>query len=464
MKKNDVEKLLSLDDKLTVEKVENQTIDKKQVLLVHVKGKKDKARCPICNKFTNGLYQRGKPQKILYLKNSEQPTYLVVCKRRFKCKLCNKIFTEDLGITNKKDRISLKLKQKISKDLLDINKTLKSIAIENNVTEDLVRNVLKESTKGMSKQVYYLPEVISLDENSTHTDAGIFSLILIDPINRITLDILKSREKAFLIDYFMNVKNRNDVKVVIIDLYATYKAVIKKCFPNAIIVADPFHYTKVVIQALNNVKNRIIKKYEDNKNSDEYRTLKSRKNGGYLLKTFGETKEETKKQEEIKKLILKGKTKRKLKDKFNKYWYGKVKVFRNKKYIEVNRVDELNRMLKVDRDLLDSYNLKEEFMRIKNNVNYKDVKPQLIEWIKKCKDSNIPEMISAGKTIETWLEEIVNSFKDDRYSNGFTEANNKQIDIIVSYAYGYKNFEIFRLRTLSILRKSYSIGTKKNLK
>lgn len=162
--------------------------------------------------------------------------------------------------------------------------------------------------------------------------------------------------------------------------------------------------------------------------------------------------------------ILEGKTKKKIKDKFNDYWFGEIKIMRNNKYVMITRISELNRMLSLDKELLDSYNLKEEFMRIVNNVKYEDIRKNIIKWIKQCKDSNILEMISASETIENWLDEIVNSFIDERYSNGFTEANNKIIDRIVANGYGYKNFEFFRLRALVILRKSYSIGTRKNLK
>ena len=100
-------------------------------------------------------------------------------------------------------------------------------------------------------------------------------------------------------------------------------------------------------------------------------------------------------------------------------------------------------------------------VNIKNNVKYSNAKKELLRLINDCYESQIPEMISAAETINNWLDEIVNSFKDERYSNGFTEANNNKIDKIISVAYGYKNFDFFRKRTLVILRKSYSGGSRK---
>jgi len=73
-------------------------------------------------------------------------------------------------------------------------------------------------------------------------------------------------------------------------------------------------------------------------------------------------------------------------------------------------------------------------------------------------------MISAANTIWNWLDSIVNSFKDERYSNGFTEANNNTISKIVDRAYGYKNFEFFRKRALVILHQSYLGVSRKNIK
>lgn len=72
-------------------------------------------------------------------------------------------------------------------------------------------------------------------------------------------------------------------------------------------------------------------------------------------------------------------------------------------------------------------------------------------------------MIEASKTIKNWIDEVVNSFLDERYSNGFTEANNNTITKIVDRAYGYKNFEFFRKRALVILHQSYSGGSRKNI-
>ena len=460
MKKEELRKVLKLDSSILIMKVE----DEANKTLVYIKNSKKKARCPKCNCFSSKIHDYLKPVRIDYMKCVGINTYLIAYKRRFECKKCNKSFTEDLGLVDKNSNISFKVKQNILKDCMNRDKTIKEIAISNNVSEDIVRTIFLDATSDYPGYTETLPEVISFDEVSTYTNEGVYSFILNNPIEKYTIDILKNRNKDFLIDYFLKVKNRKSVKVVICDLYRPYYEVVKICFPNAIFVADPFHYTRYIIDGLDNVRMRLVHEYENNKKSKEYNLIKSRLSKGLLLKSFSETKEELKRKNKEEEKFKKGLRKDKPKDKYNDYWYGVIKVKKNNKFIEMFRIDRLNEILELSEELKKTYTLKEEFFRIKYNVKYESAKEELRKWIRSCEESEIPEMVDAAKTINNWLNEVVNSFIDERYSNGFTEANNNTIDKIVDRAYGYKNFEFFRKRALVILHQSYSIKKEKNVK
>ena len=463
MKKEEIRGLLSLNNTIDVLKVEIMKEKGKIIKYVHVKSNKKKVRCTTCNTFSNKVHDYLKPSKLTYLKNSGENTYLIVYKRRFECKICKKSFTEDLGLSNKNGSISSKTKHLILSECLDRNKTITAIAKDCNVSENIVRITFLEAMKNYPDYVKNLPEVISFDEVSTYTNEGVFSFILNDPIHKVTLNILPNRSKDFLIEYFLKVDNRKSVKVVICDLYEPYYQVVKICFPNAIFVAAPFHYTRYVLDGLDKVRIKLEHNYENNKKSYQYRMLKNRVNRKLILKSFLETKGEIKKRKEQEEKYKKGIRKEKPFDKFNDYWYGTIRIKQNNKYIDKFRIDRLNEILAINNELLTAYNLKEEFLRITTYVKHKDAKYQLNKWINQCHESGIPEMISASDTIKNWLDEIVNSFLDDRYSNGFTEANNNTIDKIVDTAYGYKNFKFFRLRALAILHQSYSGGSRKNI-
>ena len=78
---------------------------------------------------------------------------------------------------------------------------------------------------------------------------------------------------------------------------------------------------------------------------------------------------------------------------------------------------------------------------------------QLIVWISKCVASEIEEFIEAAGTISRWREYIVNSFIDEKYSNGFTEGINNKIKVIKRNGFGYRSFKLLRARILYIFNK-----------
>ena len=80
-----------------------------------------------------------------------------------------------------------------------------------------------------------------------------------------------------------------------------------------------------------------------------------------------------------------------------------------------------------------------------------------IKQLENCKTSQT----EASKTINNWLDYIVNSFIDKRYSNGYTEGLNNKIKVIKRNGYGYRNFRFFRLRLLYILNGTISGRGKK---
>ena len=90
--------------------------------------------------------------------------------------------------------------------------------------------------------------------------------------------------------------------------------------------------------------------YENNKNSYEYRMLKNKTNKKLLLKSFYETKGEIKQKKNQEERYKNGKSKNKPKDKFKDYWYGKMKIQRNNKIIEIYRIDRLQEILDISKN------------------------------------------------------------------------------------------------------------------
>ena len=102
--------------------------EEQRKIQVEICSRKKKVRCPNCDSFTSSVHGKLKPIKSVYLDSCGQEVNLIIHKRRFHCYKCNKIFTEEMSITNKNNSISNAVKIAIRKDLLDYNLTIDYIA------------------------------------------------------------------------------------------------------------------------------------------------------------------------------------------------------------------------------------------------------------------------------------------------------------------------------------------------
>ena len=416
-----VKKLVGLETDLNILEIKEEKIKGRIVKIIYVCNSKTRVRCPYCNKYTRSIHDKLRPIRIKYLNIAGYTVYLEVYKRRFRCLNCKKIFTENNYINGNKKTISLKLEQKILMDLRNYNLSLSYIAESNNVSDNTVRNVLKRYMKDYPKNLKNLPSIISFDEFKADTRKGKYAFIVNDIIHKTVLDILPTRKKDDLIQYFTNIENRSSVQYVVSDMYEPYLLVTTIMFPKAKYVVDRFHYTRYIMKALDEIRIRLQKEYGER--TKEYNLLKNKKNVSLIRKYSNEIS-----------------------------WWVEVERYRNGKIVKILPGELLQTLLSIDDDLRRGYQLKELFLDIVHHSSYENVKTELESWIDLCRESKIEEFIEASNTIENWIDYIRNSFIDKRFSNGYTEGLNNKIKVIKRIGFGYKNFDFFRLRLLYILK------------
>ena len=403
--------------------------EEKGKIEVELSSQKKKVRCPICNAFTISVHDNLKPIKSIYLDSCGQEVNLIIHKRRFHCYKCNKIFTEEFDLTSTNGSISNAVKIEIRRDLLNYNLTIDYIAKKNHVSKYIVRKELEEATSTIPDHLKNLPKVISFDEFKADTEEGKYAFIINDPIHKKVLDILPNRKKEYLIQYFTYTENRHSVEFVISDMYEPYLVVTTIMFPKAKYVVDRFHYTRYIMDALDKIRIRLQKGYSEK--SKEYKLLKNKKNVS-LLRKYGNDVD----------------------------WWVEVERYKNGHMVKMLPSDILREIKGISDELKRGYELKELFLDIVNHAIYEEAEREILSWIELCKESGIEEFIEASGTIERWLEYIVNSFIDERYSNGFTEGVNNKIKVIKRNGFGYKNFSFFRKRILYIFNKRLGGGSK----
>ena len=427
---NDLKKILKLEN-YKILKIEERSEDNKKIKVIYVESKNKKDKCPICDEYTSSIHDKLKPIEIKYLKVIEQDTKINIVKKRFICHKCKKKFTENVDLNQKGKSISNKLEQKVLKDLLNYNLSIKYIAESNGITSDSVRNILINAMSEYPNYVTNLPRVISFDEFKADTNEGKYAFIINDPIHRKALDILPERKKEYLIQYFTHCNNRHSVEFVISDMYEPYLLVQQNMFPHAKYVVDRFHYTRYIMDALDKVRIRLQKEY--GYNSKEYRMLKNKKNVTLLRKYSNDID-----------------------------WWTYTKRYKNKHMVDILKYNLREELLRINHELHQAYVLKELFLDLLSYSDYDHAEEEIKEWIRVCKDCGVEEFEEASKTINNWLPYIVNSFINRRFSNGFTEGLNNKIKVIKRVAFGYKNFKFFRIRLMYILNGKVSGISKKD--
>jgi transposase len=192
-----------------------------------------------------------------------------------------------------------------------------------------------------------------------------------------------------------SIPGRENVKNVIIDMSKNYRKLAQELFPNARIIADRFH----VIRPFNNILNN-------------YRKLSN----GDVIKN------------PIRKLLLKK--------------YRDLEPY-------VRRV--LNHWLDENPTVKEVYHFKEwmhRFYRIQGKGHARRVLIKITDLMAK---SNVPELRSLGQTLHSWRYEILQFFENG-LTNGITEGFNRVAKLIQRNAYGFRNFNNYRLKLLYACR------------
>ena len=343
--------------------------------------------------------------------------------RRYRCRKCGKTFKQEYNLTTKGSTISQQVKAAIVEDLKEML-TATQIAKDHNVSISTVIRILNNNI--LKQYPLKLSEIICIDEfcfKHSKTKYGKYPAVISNPLDGKIIDIVPSRWKTVLFDYFNRVKypERRAVKYFVSDMNETYRQVKKAFFHDSIHIADRFHVIKAFNDAITAIRTRIIKQ------EIFYNTKESR----YLKKNW--------------KIFLK-----------DRYELSK-QTYINKYGVVVDPTVELDKCLAKFPELYYAYWTKEEFRRQTRKLMYYSQAEKIINFYEnKLLHSLIPEMAKIGKTLSNWKIEIINGITNNPYrrklSNAIAESNNNFIQTLINVCYGLPNFDNMRQRVLYMNR------------
>ena len=388
MQKHNITKLLGIQGVLVknIKEYENY-------LEINIETKRKFQKCPSCKYLTNKVHDY-RVQRIQHISIGKRLTFLVLNKRRYCCSHCGKKFYENYSFLQKYFRKTNAVFENVCDNLKSL-KNFKTIAKDNNISTPTVVRYMHYNFYLSNKHNFELPEKIGIDEFKGNCNCEKYQLHIFDLDTRKTIDIVKSRKYDDLEAYFssFSLEQRCKVKVVSMDLYSPFKRIIKDKFYHALIVADCFHFTKLVIQALDELRLNLWR----NTKGNEKRYFKNLKLS--LAK-------------DASKLTEKGS---------EKLLYA----------------FEFSPILKY------AYQLKQQFLDIKKLTSYDEKEKAFRKWLDDAESSTISELKKPVKTLRQWHEYISNSFRLN-ISNGPVEGKNNLIKTLKRISFGFRNLTNFK--------------------
>lgn len=403
----------------------NREFRHKGIIYTEVRIRNRGTRCLNCGTYTARV-KEYRTRKIIHNIYHNERCIVIYHQRRFICPKCGKTRMEDNPFTSDDHRIS-------DKTILNILETLKRYNVPFTQAGEMygvsTMEVMKIFDRYVDMKRLSLSKIICLDEiYFSRTRRKKYVLVIINFMNRAVLDILKDRDKSTLSSYLrkLDFREKDRVGYVGIDMNDNYRDIVSIYFKNATIVADSYHVVRHVRDALDNVRKRVMRRYDGDRKSDEY----------YLLKYRDELLYE--------------------KDPLSAE-HKKVKRNHHFRY-DLCESELLEMTLKIDGQLKDAYELYHQYIRF-NDSDYagsEDALNSLNEIINDYKISGIAEFEKLADTLNSWKAEIANSFirfNGIRVSNGPIEGRNSMIKKILKIANGYTNFKRFRNRVMYCLNR-----------
>lgn len=394
--------------------------------IIEIYLKKDYCKCEIC------LSQQIKVQKTfisnLRTQTIEGTNAIAHIHRR--TYICNNghVHRQDNPFKEKGDRISISKDIAILNELRDKTNTYSSVAKRFQVSPTYVIDLFD---KRVDLKRLTLPDVLCVDEvyGRKLTNKG-YCFVLYSPQWRKIIDVLDSRKKLDLIDYFARIPldEKKRVKFVSMDLYETYRDVMKKSLPNAKICADPFHVVKHLVACFDKIRKRVMRRFENYKSEGSNYYWLYKKYKWMLFKDLSKIKD-------------------------GSYTVSKSKMIMNKYQI-------IKYMLDLDETLDLAYNLMMIYRNFVATATIQTAEYELNKIIAIFKEAHIPEYADFIRILNNWHDEIINSFNtinNHKITNGPMERTNENIKTIIRISFGSKNFTRTRNRIMFCINEGAPI-------
>ena len=395
-----MEKITFYEELLNLPSVEilNIKIDTK-IIRIECQVKQTGATCPNCGETistVNQYYHRT----IRDLNMGIRHVHLLVKVRQFYCKSCNRYFTETLDFADLNKEFTHR--QSDYMFCLARKQCYTEVAAIVDVSPKTVERIVLDICRKTIDipQRYRQVKRLGIDEHSHRKGKKDYLCILTDLDKGIIIDILPNRKKETLIAHFkqLGIDFCNQITDVSCDYWDAYITTSKLCFPNAKIILDRFHVTKLLNNVLDAFRKELRKSDKDNTN---YKRLK---------------------------------------------WI----LYKQYHTLSDQQLDDLDAAF-IDSPMLKKiYHIRESFHHILDNTDtIENAIIAINNWVEELAKKEVTLFDGFVKTLQNTKEYIAN-YVENYLSNAVTEGLNNLIRSVRRTAFGMTNFENLKLRVLAI--------------
>lgn len=334
------------------------------------------------------------------------------------CTSCSKTFTIPIAGVEASHEMTYMEKQAIIREL-NSGLTFSQVANAHRISVTEAVRTFDEAYPEVRRLT--LPRILCIDEFKFDTYCSKYACHLVDFERSETVDVIRSRQKSYLDEYFSSIaeKERCRVRFLITDMYDEYAHVARAWLPNASVVVDRFHVVKQLTEAVNSLRVRAMSSSE--KGSPRYNFMKSRWRL-FLCRPSD------------------------IPDK----WYTSKSTGESWHYDEMVRG-----CIRSDRDLLEAYDALQCMLSyMREAMTYSQACREVDFLSTKLLSCSSDLLRKVGSTYSKWRNGIAMGIARNEMgavlSNGKMEAANDVAQTVIDSAYGYRNFERFRKRFMLI--------------
>lgn len=262
-----------------------------------------------------------------------------------------------------------------------------------------VARIYQQFTRGKAAERLSLdcPRYLGIDEHTLHKSQR-FCTTFCDLKNRCIFDIRPGRSEADLAIFLSKLKGRERVKIVCIDLSSSYRSLIRRYFPKARIIADRFHVVRLIQHHFMQLACHLAK------------GLKHHRGNLAALRKATER-------------------------------------LHDKQHARLQKLFAAHPILRT---------LHAEMHQLRDLMNHKHqtkaacrkLIPRLFEKIRRLQETKAGPLQALAATLQDWIEPIACMWRTTR-NNGITEGFHRKMKLIQRRAYGFRNFENYRLRVIA---------------